>query len=72
MNKYKAYHLFLSLGLLLLSACEHPGKDIVCNISGTSVGFSGQFVITAIDGDPRQPLANVEIQPDGSFSGSFE
>ena len=67
MKNYKAYLLFLSLGLLMLSACERPGKDIVCNISGTAVGFSGQFVITAIDGDPRQPLAKVEIQPDGSF-----
>lgn len=72
MKNYKAYHLFLSLGLLMLSACERPGKDIVCNISGTSVGFSGQFVITAIDGDPRQPLATIEFQPDGSFSSSFE
>lgn len=72
MKNYKAYLLFLSLGLLMLSACERPDKDIVCNISGTAVGFSDLFVIIPIDGDPRQPLAKVEIQPDGSFSGSFE
>ena len=69
MNRCKTFFFFV---ILMLSACERPGKTIVCNISGTAVGFSDLFVIIPIDGDPRQPLAKVEIQPDGSFSGSFE
>lgn len=63
---------FLILGILMLAACSRPGENIVCNISGTAQDYNGSIEIIDIDGDPRQPLATIEIKSDGTFSGQFE
>ena len=58
--------------LLCLSCSRGQDKTIVCHIYGTAEDVSGQLLISEYDGDPRSPLATIDIKEDGTFSGEIE